>query len=104
MSNPLNRSPHRRDVVLPDGVHNLRGYIKPPTADIATALSPGGKHHGIPTGVVHWVVAARRSVAVTGVCAVVCGTPVCVDDRREMLPAVVCQAAHSRHRGSCQSR
>jgi hypothetical protein len=50
LSNPLNRSPHRRDVVLPDGVHNLRGYVKPPTADILAALSPGGKHHGITTG------------------------------------------------------
>jgi hypothetical protein len=53
LSNPLNRSPHRQDVVLPDGVHNLRGYVKPPTADIVAALSPGGKHHGIPTGEVH---------------------------------------------------
>jgi hypothetical protein len=53
LSNPLNRSPHRRDVVLPDGVHNLRGYVKPPTADVVAALSPGGKHHGIPTGVMH---------------------------------------------------
>ncbi len=24
------RSPHRRDFVLPDGVHNLRGYIRDP--------------------------------------------------------------------------
>jgi hypothetical protein len=36
--------------VLPDGVHNLRGYVKPPTADMLAALSPGGKHHGITTG------------------------------------------------------
>lgn len=49
-SNPLNRSPHRRDVVLPDGVHNLRGYVNPPTAEVVAALSPGGKHHGIATG------------------------------------------------------
>lgn len=49
-SQPAARSPHRRDVVLPDGVHNLRGYVKPPTADMQAALSAGGKYAGLRTG------------------------------------------------------
>lgn len=44
LSNPVSRSPHRRDVVLPDGVHNLRGYVRPPSAEMAAALQPGGKY------------------------------------------------------------
>lgn len=37
-------------MVLPDGVHNLRGYVKPPTPDIQATLKPGGKYAGLRTG------------------------------------------------------
>lgn len=50
VANPTVRSPHRREVVLPDGVHNLRGYVKPPTADMATAYKEGGKFSQLKTG------------------------------------------------------
>eukprot|EP00775_Hariotina_reticulata_P008319 gene8319-8504_t len=50
LSNPATRSPHRRDVVLPDGVHNLRGYVRPPSAEMAAALQPGGKYGQVTTG------------------------------------------------------
>lgn len=37
-------------MVLPDGVHNLRGYVRPPAADTAAAFTPGGRLHGTRTG------------------------------------------------------
>lgn len=50
VANPTVRSPHKREVVLPDGVHNLRGYVKPPTADLLAAFKEGGKNSGIKSG------------------------------------------------------
>lgn len=50
MANPTVRSPHRREVVLPDGVHNLRGYVKPPSADVVASFGEGGKHSGLKSG------------------------------------------------------
>jgi len=53
VANPTVRSPHKREVVLPDGVHNLRGYVKPPTADLLAAFKEGGKNSGIKSGTPH---------------------------------------------------
>jgi hypothetical protein len=50
IANPTVRSPHRREVVLPDGVHNLRGYVKPPSADVVAAFKEGGKFSSIKSG------------------------------------------------------
>lgn len=43
------RSPHRREYVLPDGVHNLRGYVRPaagPTAAAVAAAQQAGQALG----------------------------------------------------------
>ncbi|GBF91703.1 hypothetical protein Rsub_04007 [Raphidocelis subcapitata] len=36
-------SPFRREYVLPDGVHNLRGYVRPTPAEEAAAAAAGGE-------------------------------------------------------------
>lgn len=50
VANPTVRSPHRREVVLPDGVHNLRGYVKPPSNDLVAAFKEGGKFGHLKSG------------------------------------------------------
>jgi hypothetical protein len=50
VANPTARSPHRREVVLPDGVHNLRGFVKPPTADVMAAFKEGGRFSKFKSG------------------------------------------------------
>lgn len=50
VANPTARSPHRREVVLPDGVHNLRGYVKPPSADVMSAFKEDGKFSKVKSG------------------------------------------------------
>lgn len=50
VANPTVRSPHRREVVLPDGVHNLRGYVKPPSSDLVAAFKEGGKFSHLTSG------------------------------------------------------
>lgn len=50
IANPTVRSPHRREVVLPDGVHNLRGYVKPPSQEVVAAFKEGGKFSSIKSG------------------------------------------------------
>lgn len=47
------RSPHRRDFVLPDGVHNLRGYIRDPdqwAAKVRGCMRAGGLTRGSGVG------------------------------------------------------
>jgi hypothetical protein len=53
VANPTGRSPHRREVVLPDGVHNLRGYVKPPAPELLTAFKEGGKYSSLKSGGAH---------------------------------------------------
>jgi hypothetical protein len=53
IANPTGRSPHRREVVLPDGVHNLRGYVKPPPPELLTAFKEGGKYSSLKSGAAH---------------------------------------------------
>lgn len=50
VANPTVRSPHRREVVLPDGVHNLRGYVKPPSSDLVAAFKERGKFSHLKSG------------------------------------------------------
>ena len=50
VANPTARSPHKREVVLPDGVHNLRGYVKPPPAELVGAFKEGGKYSSLKSG------------------------------------------------------
>jgi hypothetical protein len=47
-------------VVLPDGVHNLRGYVKPPSADVVAAFKEGGKFHKVKSGLYLSVRVTRR--------------------------------------------
>lgn len=64
VANPTGRSPHRREVVLPDGVHNLRGYVKPPAPELLTAFKEGGKYSSLKSGAaIGRVVMSRRTAA-----------------------------------------